>query len=72
MGAIAVPGKIHVTSSTAHSGVAMTSTVTHTSVPPLLCAIRLSPVVYTPPWLTKKVEVTVVHGYRENVRKSGC
>ena len=28
MGAIAVPGTIHVTSSTAHSGVAMTSTMT--------------------------------------------
>src|SRR4029450_12535141 len=32
---------------------------------------RVSPVAYAYPWLTEKVGVTVIHGYLENVRKSG-
>src|SRR4030095_5405136 len=35
------------------------------------CRIQLSSFVYAHSWLTKKVGVIVVHGYRENVRKSG-
>ena len=71
MGAITVPGTIHVTSSTAHSGVAMTSTMTHTCALPLLRDLQVFPVAHDHLELTKKVLVPVVHAYLENVRKSG-